>query len=211
MAELKSDGQSSNGQTKEIVSGENEIIERLQGYEDPEVTKQLYDFGKELVRDALDLVNWLDTKAGVFAGVAGGMIVVVISTFSSWKDLIKDFPSGSICLFFGLISLLLAAWSAIRALRIQTFQGLDEKNLWFAKEFLQHPDQLQRYYLIGMYRLVVSHDSINKRKALMLVRAERFVVAGATLLALPLLVETWRLGMGKELASLLNFFGGRGL
>ena len=198
-------------EANEIVPGENEIIQRLTEYEDPEVTIELYDFGKDLVRDALDSFNWLDTKAGAFASIAGAMIVVVISTFSSWKDLVNDWPLGSVCLFFGLIILLVAAWSAIMAVRIQTVQGLDEKNLWFANEYFQYPDQLRRYYLIGMYRLVVSYRTKNKQKAESLVRTERFVVVGATLLALPLLVETWRLGMGKELSALLNFLWGWGL
>jgi len=192
----------------EVEPGEKDIIERLSGYTDPEVTKELYDFGKDLVRDALDRVNWLDTKAGVFASVSGAMVVVVISTFSSWKDVVKDWPGGSVCLFFGLLSLLAAAWSAVRALRVRTFQGLNETDLWFAKEYFQYPDQLRRYYLIGMYRLVVSHDRINYQKATTLIRAERLVVVGAFFLAIPLLVETWGLGMGKELTALFDFFRG---
>jgi len=198
-----------NGQSSGArVPGENDIIERLGKYEDPQVTSELYDFGSQLVRDVTDRVNWLDTKAGVFAGFAGAMIVVVVSTFSSWKDLVKDWPSASVFLFFGLVSLLLAAGFAVTGLRVRIFEGLHEKNLWFASEYFSYPDLLRRYYLIGMYRTVVSHNKINEQKAKMLVRTERLVVAGVFLLAVPLLLETWQLGIRLELTSLLNFFPG---
>lgn len=197
--------------TVELARGENEVIERLSSYENPEVTSELYDFGSILLRDATDRTNWLDTKAGLFAGFSGAMIVVVISTFSSWKELAKDWPSASICLFFGLITLLTAAFLAIRGLHARKFEWLDEKDLWFAKEYFNHPDQLRRYYLIGMYRAVVSHDEINGQKAKILTRAELLLVAGAFLLALPLLLETWQLGVGCALASLLDYFRRWGL
>lgn len=193
------------------VPGENEVIERLEKYEDPRITHELYEFGSELVRDAHDRVNWLDTKAGIFAGFAGAMIVVVVSTFSSWKDLVKDWPLASIFLFLGIIILLLAAGSSLTGLRVRTFEGLDEKDLWFASEYFKQPDRLRRYYLVGMYRTVVSHNKINGQKARMLRITERLVVAGALLLAIPLLLEIWQLGMDQELSSLLNYLGRRGL
>lgn len=213
MAELKINGDTTDGgqSSRARVPGENEVIERLEKYEDPQVTSDLYDFGSQLVRDAIDRVNWLDTKAGIFAGFAGAMIVVVVSTFASWKDLVKDWPIASIFLFLGIIALLLAASSALRGLRVRTFEGLDEKDLWFASEYFQHPDRLRRYYLIGMYRKVVSHRRINDQKAITLRWTERLVVAGAFLLAIPLLLEIWRLGMDQELSSLLNYLGRRGL
>ncbi|MDO8431292.1 MAG: hypothetical protein Q7S58_02650 [Candidatus Binatus sp.] len=187
------------------VEGEADVIEMLGTYEDQQVTGELYDFGSQLVRDALDRVNWLDTKAGIFAGFSGAMIVVVVSTFASWRDLVKDWPIAPIFLFLGIVLLLLAAGSALWGLRVRTFEGFHEKKLWFASEYFQHPDQLRRYYLIGMYRTVVSHNRINEQKATALRVTERLVIAGAFFLALPLLLETWQLGVGKELASLLNY------
>jgi hypothetical protein len=196
----------------ELVPGENEVIKRLSQstYTDPEITKELYEFGSQLLSDRRDRTNWIDTKAGVFAGFAGAMIVIIISTFSGWKDLAKDWPAAATFLFFGLVVLLLAAFCAVRALGARRFQELDEKDLWFAKEYFEYPDQLRRYYLIGMYRSVVSHDMNNETKAKMLMRAERFAVLGAFLLAVPLLWETWHLGVGEQIVLLAtSLCGGR--
>jgi hypothetical protein len=187
--------------------GEDEIIQRLSpdNYSDPEVTKELYEFGSQLLNDRRNITNSIDTKAGVFAGFVGALIVVVVSTFSGWKDLAKDFPIAADFLFLGLIALLLAAFYAVQALRVRVFQELDEKNLWFAPEYLKFPDQLLRYYLIAMYRSVVSHDSINDEKAKTLMLAQRLALTGAFLLAIPLLWETWQLGIGHQLHQ-LSFF-----
>lgn len=184
--------------------GEDEIIQRLSrdNYTDPEVTKELYEFGSQLLNDRRNITNALDSKAGVYAGFVGALIVVVVSTFSGWKDLAKDFPIAADFLFLGLVALLLAAFYAVQALQVRKFQELNEKNLWFAPEYLKFPDQLLRYYLIGMYRSVVSHDSINEEKAETLRVAQRLALAGAFLLAAPLLWETWQLGIGHQLRQL---------
>jgi len=192
----------------ELVPGENEVIKRLSDYTDPEVTKELYDFGSQLLAERRDRTNWIDTKAGAFAGFAGALIVIVVSTFPGWKDLAKEWAGASIFLFLGLVALLLAALFALQALRAREFQELEEKDLWFAKEYFDYPDQLRRYYLIGMYRSVKSHDMNNEKKAKMLIRAERFVVAGAFLLAIPLLWETWHLGVGHQASTLINSLSG---
>jgi Co/Zn/Cd efflux system component len=193
----------------ELVPGENEIIQRLSpsSYTDPEITKELYEFGSQLLRERTDRTNWIDTKAGAFAGFAGALIVIVVSTFPGWKDLTKEWTAAPIepCisfLFFGLVALLLSAVCAIQALHARRFQELDEKDLWFAKEYFDYPDQLRRYYLIGMYRSVVSHDINNDKKAWWLIWAERATVIGAVLLAIGLLWETWHLGASRALAFL---------
>jgi hypothetical protein len=185
--------------SQEIVPGENEVIKRLSAYTDPEVTKELYDFGSQLLGERRDRTNWIDTKSGAFAGFAGALIVIIVSTFSGWKELAKEWAGAPIFLFLGLIALLLAALCAIQALRARRFQELEEKDLWFAKEYFDYPDQLRRYYLIGMYRSVVSHDINNEKKAWWLILAERATVAGAFLLATPLLWESWHLGVGHQL------------
>jgi hypothetical protein len=192
----------------ELVPGENEIIERLSPstYTDPEITKELYEFGSQLLRERTDRTNWIDTKAGAFAGFAGALIVIVVSTFPGWKDLAKEWAIAPTFLFFGLVVLLLSAVCAIQALRARRFQELDEKNLWFAKEYFDYPDQLRRYYLIGMYRSVVSHDINNEKKAWWLILAERASVLGAFLLATPLLWETWHLGVASQLSLILGYF-----
>lgn len=187
----------------ELVPGEKDIIERLSAYDNPAVTNELYDFGSQLLRERTDRTNWIDTKAGAVAGFAGALIVIVVSTFSGWKDVAKDWPPAALFLFAALVVLLFAAFRAVQALRTRWFHELHEKDLWFAKEYFDYPDQLRRYYLIGMYRAVVSHDLNNEKKARMLTFAENSIVTGAFLLAIPLLRETWYLGVAKEVSSFL--------
>lgn len=190
----------------ESVDDENEIIRRLGTYEDPELTKELYEFGSQLLDSRRNITSSIDTKAGVFAGFAGALIVIVVSTFSSWKDLAKDWPIAADLLFLGLVALLSAAFFAVQALRTRSFQELDEKNLWFADEYFKFPDQLRRYYLIGMYRSVVSHDINNHKKSRMLIWGEWFALAGAFFLAIPLLWETWHIGIGHQLSLIANWW-----
>ncbi len=178
------------------TNGLAEIIDRVSSYDSQQTTTELYDFGKMLLQEGVERVHWLDSKAGLLIGFSGGVIALLLSTISTWKAEVRDLPLGGIfasLMFVALFCLLVANVFSLLALRVEKFLWPDEREVWLAKEYLDFPDQLRRFYLISMYESIASHDKVNHIKADRVDKAQTFLVAGTALLSLVLLAITLRL------------------
>ncbi len=190
------------------VPGEREVLCRLTRHSNKESTPVLYDFGSLLLEQTNKITDVLDSKAQLSASFVGGIVALLISTFSYWKGLITEVTGGGIFIFLGLIMLMVAAGLAVLAFRVRIFEGIQEKDTWFAEDFLDFPDQLRRFYLIAMYRAVKSADQINLGKALYVRWSHYLLLAGLVVVLIPPLVEIWSLGAGPQLTAFLHFFVG---
>jgi len=174
-----------NGNSVTIESKElSEIQKRLSDYQNGETTAELYDFGKMLLQEEVDRAHWLDSKAGVLTGFAGAILALLVSSSSSWKAALN--ASGDLVrysMFVGIICILAASALAFVGLLIRNFDWIDEKEVWLAKDYLDFPDQLRRYYLFAMYRSMVSHERQNQDKSTWLVFAQMALAIGGFALA----------------------------
>lgn len=174
------------------ANGLAEIKDRLASYEDPKTTEDLYDFGEMLINEGVERAHWLDLKAGVLAGFSGAIVALLLSTFSNWKSALQSLPNGfGLIVFAGILCLLCASLWSLFGLGVRKFEWLDEKDIWLAKEYLDFPDQLRRYYILAMYRVSVSHDVANRKKSSCLTIAQSLLITGGSLLALALLWIIW--------------------
>lgn len=146
--------------------------------------------------EGVERAHWLDSKAGVLAGFSGAMVALLFSTFSNWKTNLESAPVVfSLAVFVGIACLLAASLCSLLGLVVRKFEWLDEKDVWFAKEYLEFPDQLRRYYLLAMYRASYSHDIANRKKSNCLTVAQVLLIIGGSLLSCTLLAlvlaATW--------------------
>lgn len=169
-----------------------EITNRLSAYQNPETTRELYDFGKLLLQEGVDRAHWLDSKAGVMAGFSGAIFALLLSTFANWKSALENLPFAfRPVVFAGVVLILFASIFSLLGLAVRRYDWLDENRVWLAQEYLEFPDLLERYYLIAMYRSIVSHDRKNGIKSNYLAVAQWLLIVGGMLLALALLAIVW--------------------
>lgn len=183
-----------------------EILTRIESYENPQTTPLLYDLGTFLLHKGVEQTNGLDAKAGILIGFVGAIIALLLSSFSKWQHLAVEIPGGWAYIFFGFCLLACTAVSVLIAHRPRHFEWLDEKDVWFAKKYLDFPDQLRRYYLIGMYRAAASRDRVNARKMNWLLASYVLLLIGTALLSVPLFYKLWHLGAQRQLAALWEAF-----
>lgn len=170
-------------QESEIQKNEQEVIRRLESFRVPEVTNLLYDFGLFLVKEEVAREERIDSKARAVAGFSGAILALIASTYPVWAPEVHSAPPA-LFLFVGGLMLAAAAFCATQAFGISTFQWFDEKDTWFGEDYLNDPDRLKKYYLVGMFRVVVSHSSRNADKTAWLGWAEAFLkVGGAAAIA----------------------------
>ena len=178
------------------VNGVSEIIERVSGYDSQKTTDELYDFGKILLQEGVERVHWLDSKAGLLIGFSGAILALLLSTVSTWKLELKALPAPWVfggLVFLALLCLAGANFFGLLALRAEKFLWPDEKDVWLAKDYLNYPEQLRRFYLVAMYETIASHDKVNQKKAERVDKAQLLLVMGTVLLAIVLLAATGRL------------------
>jgi hypothetical protein len=58
----------------------------------------------------------------------------------------------------------LAGWYAFKAIRVARFDWISDPAIIFPAELLDYPDTLQRYYILAIYRSVLSHEEIAIRR-----------------------------------------------
>jgi hypothetical protein len=164
-----------------------EIINRLEGFTDPETTDLLYAYGQILLKEAFDRAIQLDSKAGIAAGFAGGILALLVSSLPSLKNEIRMLYFTPLILFGGIIFVSIAGILATLALGARSYHWVDERDGWFPRDYLGAPDRLKKFYLIGMYRTVVSYDKVSGQRAKRILLAQVFLEIGVLLVGLTLL------------------------
>jgi hypothetical protein len=118
----------------------------------------------------------------------------MLSTSSSWKNVIGTEPQAlKLAVIIGVGLVLLSGGLGFVALVNRTFKWIDEKNEWFAQEYLDFPDQLKRFYVLTMYQAARSHDKKNQIKSQFLTVAQVTLLLGGLFLAVPLMSILWKI------------------
>src|SRR6266849_6362015 len=128
-----------------------EVKARLKSYSDPAVTDELYSSGESLVANAIDRMTRLDSKGLALAAYSGGILTVLISTYSLWGKLLSGwfFATLAECVSFVV---LLAAWLAVRSADPQPIQWHTE-NSWLESQCIQNHEKLRRYRVLTMWKI----------------------------------------------------------
>lgn len=176
---------------------ENEIQElrdTLAAYHESETTAHLYELSRYLLAEIVERVSRLDSKAGRFASFSGGILALLLSTYSTWRAQIGSSLWLIALTGFAVICIGLAGWYAFRAMRVTDFDWISDRAIVFPGELLDFPDELKRYHILAIYRSVLSHQEVSEQKARYVLTSQNLFLGGAVLLAaclLGILVRPW--------------------
>ena len=180
-----------NNGSVEIDPGLRAIAERVTSYKAPRTTRELYEFGRLLLKEEVDRAHWIDSKAGTLAGFSGAVVALLLSTMSSWQPfLLSATQPLRWSVFVGVISVMAAGTCAFIAIFNRTFQWIDETKELFPfaednRDYLDFPEQLKRFYVLTMYNSTVDHAKKNTIKMWWVTTAQIALLVGGFLLALP--------------------------
>lgn len=140
---------------------QKEVEARLEVYDMPEVTGELYEMGKTLLDECVQRVHHLDTKSVTLAGYTGAIIGLMISTFPIWTAAVDKWAmiliaAGSLVGLVGGAMALASTWP-------RKFLLLSDSD-WLEKDGFQDPDRLKRYYVSSLHISIASHEQINSQK-----------------------------------------------
>ncbi len=187
-------------------SGEDRTLESirqaLNSSENKETTEAIYSFGQFLLRDHIERSSRIDAKASAIAGYSGAALTLIASTFRLWKTELLSWPFAPALLFFAILSLCLAGVLALIGRSMYGFVWFTWQ-AWIGEKYLNYPDQLKRYHILGMCEAIFSRERMNARKARKISWAERSLLAAGILLAVMLLTTLWKQGIWDDSARFL--------
>ena len=160
---------------------EKDVKELLRAYASVAVTDELYQFGSMLVKEGVERVHWLDSKAAALAGYAGAIIVLINLTSPIWRPAASWWIQATLIL--AAFAVFAAGVFAVLALSLKTFEWFSDTE-WIKDGCLDDADILRRYHILAMYGVRRSHEDASARKAARITWAQRiFGVAVVLLLA----------------------------
>jgi len=203
---------------------EDEVNRRLDICENPEIVDELYDFGRDLVKENADRVKAIESKATSFAAYGTALVTLLVSSSASWSKLGNAW-SLWIALCAGICGLMCACFS-IRALTLRKLEVVSE-NEWLKAECLYESVAfLKKYRILTLWGAVDSYIETQGLKAKELRRGQEWLTASVGYLVLLLFQLTffgtcnnshWAAGWPflaghtATLGSLCHWSGGLGL
>ena len=164
---------------------------RLQNYHDAGTTQKLYDLNLYLVQEAVDRTHQLDAKAGVLSGFVGAILVLLLSSLETWTEEAARVPATRWALLIAALLISLSGVLFLFALWAARFQWFDDAEIVFPTAYLDFPDLLARYYVIAMYRVILSHNRVGATKGRLMMWGLRLLASGAIVMLFPVLAALW--------------------
>ena len=164
---------------------ENEVRERLELYEDPTVTDELYEFGKFLLTEITDRFSKLDAKSTNLAAYAIAIITFLGATSSNWINRVHKPFGVPLPVWAGIVAFV-AAGFAVVSLFVKKAEWFSQDE-WMQKECLTSRERLRKYRLLTMWGILQGHQEACENKARFLLIAQRIFTLAVILLFVSLL------------------------
>ena len=160
---------------------ETEVRERLESYDNPTVTDELYDFGNTLVADIVDRTERLETKASSLAAYSLGTITLMASTYTIWSPSINK-----VGMLLAVVLAFTATVFSVLAITLRRFEGISQ-NEWFKADVLRDRELLRKFHLITMWGVFNSHEANAEIKVIWIGRAQIALFLASICIVLSLL------------------------
>jgi hypothetical protein len=151
----------------------------------PQMLDEVYTFGQMLVRQVVDDLEHVDSKAASIAAYAGAVVTLLVSS-GIWRSQAET----SMIKYGAMIAGVTAALSVIWAVRARTLEHLDwfSQSDWLRKECLQGSDTflLKQFRVLTMWGVIGSYRDRHVRKVKLIEVAQRLLAASIFTLALAL-------------------------
>jgi hypothetical protein len=154
-----------------------------------DVVDEVYCFGEKLISDAVDRLAKSDNKASALAAYCGGLVTLIISTSPLWGKYVD--PYFAVVVVAAILCLMTGAWTALGSTHPQPTEWYSD-NDWLRSECLQAREQLRRYRVLTMWRVLASHQRAFREKMRLIRRAVIFLKVASVLLLVAFLDVAWR-------------------
>ena len=163
---------------------EEEVRERLDLCEDPDIVNEIYNFGQTLEKEAIDHIRITESKATSFAAYGAAIVTLLVSSSSTWSKLGNQWtPWIAVCA--GICGLMCTYFS-IQAISLKEFYCISEDE-WLKTECLSKLHTLKRYRILTMWGTIKSHDKAQEEKVGKLKRAQLWLMGSVIYLVYLLL------------------------
>lgn len=140
----------------------SEVKKRIESYNSPETTNELYSFGYMLVAEAVDRIHKMESKAGTLAGYSGAILALIISTFSLWHGYFQT--PERVAMYCAALTVFLAEGCALWALKVSEYNWFSD-NEWLRAERLSDAEALRKYHILTMHTAFASHRAVAEEKS----------------------------------------------
>lgn len=173
---------------RELMLSPDEAYDRIHALEDPEVTKDLYAFGKMLLDENLVRIGNLDSKARSTAGYAGVILAFLVARSPDWLMGLQSWQRGLMLL--AAIGAFFAIASALYVMRIGKSAWFSDKQ-WLENEgdVLANANRLRVYYVLALHSINQSLMRSNESKANLVRVAQIALAMGGLLMAIVLATQ----------------------
>jgi hypothetical protein len=151
---------------------EAEVRHRVYACVDSNVIEELYLFSQVLIRQAVDDIKHIESKALVTAGYAGVIIVLLVATIGislksvNFIAIFTTFAGGMMAFF--------SASSAVKALTLPDF-GWFSQDKWLDPASLGDYEKLKKHRIVTMWGVLRAYRDAHKLKREQIKRSQMFL------------------------------------
>ncbi|MBZ5533026.1 MAG: plasmid SOS inhibition protein A [Acidobacteriia bacterium] len=153
-----------------------DVKELLKPITNHDVIAELYSFGSTLLIDIKERNSQIEAKAAVVIGWSTGIAAFLFTQIKAEVWGVVVMPA--------IIASIFAVISAYRVIKTRPDWRDPSDKDWFRESALKDADDLRIFHVRSMHDIRQNQSDIAGEKAEFLLRAERWLIASATLLAL---------------------------
>jgi hypothetical protein len=149
---------------------EDQVRSRLETCDNSDIIDEIYDFGKELMKESKDYVQVVESKATLFIAYGSAIATILVSSSSVWLSLGNKWTPW-IALCAGICAFICVVFSA-KALFLKPFDCISQDE-WLKKECLSGKiEMMKQYRVLTMWGTIDSYYDRYLEKARQLQRAQ---------------------------------------
>jgi Ca2+/Na+ antiporter len=148
---------------------EKEVRERLKLCTEIKVVEEIYSLGQSMLKDIVDSVRVLESKAVSFAAYGAAIVTLLISSSAAWSKLGNKLTPW-ICVCAG-VSALICTVLAVKAIALHEHEIISQDE-WLNKESLDNELKIKRYHILSIWGVMTSRIDVQARKVIEVRRAQ---------------------------------------
>lgn len=180
----------------------DEVEKRLSLPVNPEVLSEIYDFGTNMQKEAVERIKSIESKATALAAYGTAIISILVSSSSGWLNK-ADIFSIWVAVVAAFCALASTAVS-VQALTLRKLLTISDDE-WLSKESFEDVQLLKKVWIRSLWYVLTRYGAVQERKAAKVRRAQVWLTASVAYLSFFLLhiavVFSYSLRLGHEKVS----------
>ncbi len=148
---------------------EEEVRERLKSCKDLQVVNEVYSFGQSMVKEIIDSIRVVESKAVSFAAYGAAIVTLLVSSSATWSKLGNQYTLW-IGACAGLSALICTVFS-VKAITLKEHESVSQDE-WLKTEVLTDEVTIKRYRILVIWGTMQSRISLQEEKVRHLFKAQ---------------------------------------